>query len=106
VYFSSKKNVKGSIMELAMRMEAAGAGEIILHNVDRDGTFEGYDLDVLKEVVANTRIPIVPLGGAGDILDFTKAIEQAGAHAVAASSMFIFKKNNRDSILINYQKIN
>jgi imidazole glycerol phosphate synthase subunit HisF len=55
-------------------------------------------------VVASTGIPIVPLGGAGDIQDFTKAIKQAGAHAVAASSMFIFKKNNRDSILINYQK--
>lgn len=104
VYFSGKKNAKSSILELAMQIESNGAGEIILHNVDRDGTFEGYDLDTLAEVVGRTRIPIVPLGGAGDILDFKKAIEKAGAHAVAASSMFIFKKNNRDSILINYQK--
>ena len=104
VYFSGKKNVKASVVELAKRIEGHGAGEIILHNVDRDGTFEGYDLEMLQEVVASTGIPIVPLGGAGDIQDFTKAIKQAGAHAVAASSMFIFKKNNRDSILINYQK--
>lgn len=105
VFFSGKKSMNISIKEFAKSMENLGAGEIILHNIDLDGTFNGYDLEVLQEVVNATKIPVVPLGGAAKLSDLQGAIEKAGSHAVAAASMFVFKNNDRNSILINYQKL-
>jgi cyclase len=102
VFFSGKKNKKILITAFAKEMENRGAGEIILHNVDREGTFAGYDLELLQEVVQATTIPVVPLGGAGGHADLDRALESAGAHAVAAASLFVFKNNDRNSILINY----
>ena len=80
---------------------AAGAGEILLHAVYREGTFKGYDLDLIAAVTAAVPVPVVPLGGARDMNDLAAAIG-AGASAVAASSMFVYKRNDVRSILINY----
>jgi cyclase len=102
VFLSGKKVLKTNIPEFAKRLEEAGAGEIILHSIDKEGTFSGYDLEMLQKVVKSTTIPVVPLGGAAGSADFKKAIFECGAHAAAAASVFFFKNNDRDSILINY----
>jgi len=104
VFFSGKKSMNVSLVDFAKQMEERGAGEIVLHNVDREGTFSGYDLESLAEVVNATGIPVVPLGGARNITDMADALK-AGAHAMAASGLFVFKNNDRNSILINYQSI-
>lgn len=84
----------------ARRMEELGAGEILLTSIDRDGTQEGYDLELVKQVAAAVRIPVVAAGGAGKLDDF-KAAVTAGASAVAAGSFFVFHGKHR-AVLITY----
>jgi cyclase len=80
---------EGSPMELAKRAEAAGAGEILLNNVDRDGLMQGYDLKLIQSVAAAVAIPVIACGGAGGVADMAAALS-AGAHAAAAGSMYVF----------------
>ncbi|MBI3647193.1 MAG: imidazole glycerol phosphate synthase subunit HisF [Actinobacteria bacterium] len=68
-----------------------GAGEILLTSMDRDGTGEGYDLDLLREVASATTVPVVASGGAGTVEHFAEAL-RAGADAVLAASRFHFEE--------------
>lgn len=98
---SGSKNTGIDPVEYAVRMEKFGAGEIFLNSIDRDGTMEGYDIKLIKEVSSSLNIPLIASGGAGDESDFVKAIKDGGASAVAAGSLFVFQGKNR-SVLINY----
>jgi imidazole glycerol-phosphate synthase subunit HisF len=75
---------------LAARLEGEGAGEILITSIDRDGTLAGYDLELVRQVAAAVRIPVIASGGAGSYADFDAALREAGASAVAASAMFQF----------------
>lgn len=87
-------------VDFAADMERRGAGELILNSIDRDGTMQGYDLDLLRAITRNSDIPVIISGGAGKLDDFRQAV-QAGASAVAAGSMFVFQGRHR-AVLINY----
>lgn len=87
--------------ELAQKAEAAGAGEIFLTSIDRDGTFSGYDLDLIKRVSQAVGIPVIACGGAAEITDFSQAVVDGGASALAAGSMFVFQRPHR-AVLISY----
>lgn len=69
--------------------ENEGAGEILLTSIDRDGTLQGYDLDLIREVSQAVSIPVIASGGCGTYEHMYEAI-QAGASAVAAGAMFLF----------------
>ena len=73
--------------DLAIYLEAEGAGEILLMARDRDGTMEGYDLPTLHKVAGAVDIPVIAAGGCGTYEHMRQAIE-AGADAVAAGAMF------------------
>lgn len=96
------KTLKISISNAAIAAENAGAGEIIINSVDRDGLMNGLDVDVITEVSAKVGIPIVACGGAGNVAHIQEAVH-AGASAVAAGSMFVFHGKQK-GILINYPK--
>lgn len=85
----------------AVRMEAAGAGEILLTSIDRDGTMNGYDLELIKSVTASVSVPVVVCGGAGETAHFAKAVNESGASAVAVGSMVVYQGKNR-AVLINF----
>jgi cyclase len=76
--------------EWARYVERLGAGEILLTSIERDGTMQGYDLQLLERVVENVNIPVIVSGGAGNYQHLFEAIEQGGAAAVAAASIFHF----------------
>jgi cyclase len=84
----------------AKRMQEAGAGEIFLNSVDKDGTFEGYDYGLIKQISSVLDIPLIACGGAGSVDDFRQAVEH-GASAVAAGSLFVFQRPHR-AVLISY----
>jgi cyclase len=84
----------------ATRMQELGAGELLLTAVDRDGTNAGFDLDLIRRVTAAVDIPVVACGGASDLRDFRLACE-AGASAVAAGSLFVFRRPHR-AVLITF----
>ena len=73
----------------ARSLAAAGAGEIFLASVSRDGTLSGYDLELVHAVADSVSIPVIASGGAGTYEHLRLALE-AGAHAVAASAMWAF----------------
>ena len=70
-------------------MQDMGAGEILITSIDRDGTMEGYDLDLVAAICSSVSIPVIASGGAGSYADMVNAV-RAGASAVAAASIFHF----------------
>ncbi len=102
---NGKKNTNLSPVDFAKKMEEAGAGEIILTSIDRDGTYKGFDVELIKLVADSVSIPVVACGGASKIADFTDAIVKGGASAVAAGSLFVYASEQK-GIMINYPKQN
>jgi cyclase len=78
---------------LAWTKEAVqrGAGEVLLNSMDKDGTKDGFDLELIKLIRSNISVPIIASGGAGKVTDFYPAI-LAGADALLAASVFHFKE--------------
>jgi cyclase len=74
----------------AKELADRGAGEILLTSVDRDGTMQGYDLELIEQVTSAVKIPVIASGGAGNYQHMIDAVKQAGASAVAAASIFHF----------------
>jgi len=88
----------------AKHVEDSGAGEIFLNSIDRDGTGEGYDIEMIKRVVDSTSLPVIACGGVGEYEHFVEGIVQGGASAVAAANIFNFKElsdRNARRILLN-----
>jgi imidazole glycerol-phosphate synthase subunit HisF len=90
-------------VEYAKIAQDLGAGEIIVCAIDREGTGKGYDLKLLELVSSAVNIPVVALGGAGKLSDFSDAIIQTNVSAVAAGDMFIFHGKHK-AVLITYPK--
>lgn len=88
-------------LEFAVKMQAMGAGEILLNSIDRDGVMSGYDLQLIKMVTDAVDIPVIACGGAGNIQHFSEALKSAKAAAVAAGSFFVFHGKHR-AVLISY----
>ena len=74
----------------AREVERLGAGEILLTSIERDGTMQGYDLDLIGSVTRSAGIPVIASGGAGKYQDMYEAISVANGSAVAAASIFHF----------------
>lgn len=85
----------------ARRAEASGAGELLLASIDRDGTGQGFDLEVIAAVSAAVSIPVIACGGAATYADLRRPVVEAGASAVAAGSVFVYVGRKR-GVLINY----
>lgn len=85
-----KTKVKEDPVTLAKKAEELGAGEILLNSITFDGTMLGYDIDLVREVVDAVSIPVIACGGAKDIYDLKKILENGKAHAAAAGSLFVF----------------
>lgn len=77
--------------EWAKEAELRGAGEILLQNVDRDGTGQGYDLDLIEQVAQATTIPVIACSGIGRYEQYAEGVK-AGASAVAAANIWHFKE--------------
>lgn len=98
--YSGSKKEKIELNSALKRAQDLGAGELVINSIERDGTMNGYDNSLIRLVARELKIPIVALGGAGNIQHFADAI-QHGASAVAAGSMFIFQGVHR-AVLISY----
>jgi len=88
------------LISAAEKAGSLGAGELLLHQIDGDGLYTGYDAEVLQEVQPHTPLPLVLAGGCRGKLDFTDE-SAAGASGLAASSCFVFYGRHR-AVLIHY----
>ncbi len=87
-------------LDFAQKAVAAGAGEVLITAVDRDGEMAGYDLELISQAAQGVRVPLIALGGAGSLEDIKAAID-AGASAAAAGALFVFHGPHR-AVLITY----
>ena len=85
-----RRNTNIDALEWAMRAQRLGAGEILLTSMDRDGTRNGYDIELTRTVANAVRIPVIASGGAGKLEHFHEALTAGGASAVLAASLFHF----------------
>lgn len=90
-----------SPLEFAKCMEQMGAGELIVQSVSLDGSMQGYDIPMLKEISEAVGIPVVGLGGAGEETHLREAFFRAYLSGVAAGSLFVYKGSQK-GVLINY----
>jgi imidazole glycerol-phosphate synthase subunit HisF len=88
-------------VKFAAQMQEMGAGEILLTSIDRDGTMQGYDLDLVKRITDTVNVPVIACGGAGKVSDFKAVVEEGGASAAAAGSMVVYFGRNR-AVLVNF----
>jgi imidazole glycerol-phosphate synthase subunit HisF len=95
------KKTKLDPISTAKQMEQYGAGELIINNVDNDGVMKGYDTSYMKQIIDAVNIPVIPLGGAGNLQHLQEIIIDGGASAAAAGSIFVFHGKHK-AVLINY----
>ncbi len=96
----SRKPTDKDLVEHVRAAVEAGAGEVFVNDVARDGTGKGYDLDLVRTVARAVDVPVIACGGAGTLEDFREAA-LAGASGVAAGSMFVYLGKHR-AVMINY----
>jgi len=95
------KSVGVAPIEYAKQLESLGAGEIMLTSVDREGTWEGYHLEILQKVSSAVNIPVICNGGAGKLEHIREAVFNGGASGVAIGSMAVYQRKGR-GVLINF----
>lgn len=88
-------------VDFARQVEEAGCGEIVINSIDRDGTMQGYHLDLIQELCDAVTVPITALGGAGSLAHVGELVSATGTIGAAAGSLFVFKGKYR-AVLINY----
>ena len=98
---NGRYNTKRNVLEMAVLAQEAGAGEIVINSIDKDGEMKGYDL-VLAKIIRNAvNIPITILGGAGSLTDIEDLIRTCGVIGASAGSLFVFKGVYK-AVLISY----
>lgn len=88
-------------VQFSRLMQECGAGEIIIQSIDNDGAMTGYDIDLLRSIMAAVDLPVVALGGAGNQSHLVSARRDGNANGLAAGSMFVYHSSAR-GVLINY----
>lgn len=88
-------------LDLALKMQDYGTGEIIINSIDNDGMMKGYDINLLKMICKSLEIPVVACGGAWKLEHLREAYYEGFAQSLAAGSMFVFH-GPRKAVLINY----
>ena len=87
-----RQNTGLDALEWAARVEALGAGEILLTSMDADGTKAGYDLELTRTIAENVSIPVIASGGCGSLEHFSEVFEKTGCDAALAASLFHYRE--------------
>jgi len=85
----------------AKRGQELGCGEILLTSIDREGTWSGFDLDLVRKVSEVVDLPVIAHGGAGEMEHISTVLGQSGASAVALGSMVVYQKKDM-GVLVNF----
>ena len=88
-------------LDLAVELQELGVGEIVINSIDRDGSMQGYDLELAKMLKKSLSVPMTMLGGAGSLDDLVSLFDTVGIVGGAAGSLFVFKGKYR-AVLISY----
>lgn len=97
-------STKYSLADAVLLVTSLGIGEIIVNSIDRDGTWSGFDLNLVSSVVEQVTVPVVALGGAGKLEHIGQVVKEANASAVGLGSMAVFQAKGM-GVLIKFPKI-
>ncbi len=100
---SGKKRLKRKPVDWAKEAEQLGAGEILLTSIDHEGTWKGFDIELISNVANSVSIPVIAHGGGGSIEHITDVVKISNASAVGLGSMIVFQKQGR-GVLVNFPK--
>ncbi len=92
---------KERVVEWAKKMESAGVGELLITSINREGTWSGYDIDLITRITNSVQIPVIANGGAGSISDIAEVVKRANASACAVGSMVMYQKKDM-GVLVNF----
>jgi cyclase len=95
------KKIKKNPVEWAVELEKLGAGELLITSIDRDGTWNGYDTEIIHKITSNVNIPVIANGGAGKVEHIYEVIKSGGASAVALGSMVVYQAKDM-GVLVNF----
>ncbi|MBJ6749682.1 AglZ/HisF2 family acetamidino modification protein [Geomonas anaerohicana] len=98
---AGKRNTGRNPVEWAQELEALGAGEILLTSIDREGSWAGFDVELVHAVAQAVTVPVIAHGGAGSVKDIGTVVREGGASAVAVGSMVVFQKKGM-GVLVNF----
>ena len=98
---SGSQKLSYNPIEWAMNLEMQGVGELLLTSIDNEGSWSGYDIELLKKVSSVVTVPVIANGGAGKLEDLSDAVVIGGASAVAIGSMVVYQKKDM-GVLINF----
>ena len=88
-------------MEWSVELERRGAGELLITSMDRDGTWKGYDTDLINKITEAVNVPVIANGGAGSIEDIENVVKRGNASAVALGSMVVYQSKGM-GVLVNF----
>ena len=92
--YGGKKETGIDAIEWAKKMESFGAGEILLTSIDMDGTKDGYDMDLTREIVDTVSIPVIASGGCGRPEDMISVFKETNVEAALAASIFHYETHS------------
>ncbi|WP_439145969.1 AglZ/HisF2 family acetamidino modification protein [Vibrio sp.] len=95
------KKTSVDLVPFIKQLQVLGVGEIILNNIDLDGTMKGYDIELVENLKGQMSVPLTVCGGAGSHRDLSTLIKSSSPIGLAAGSLFVFKGKYR-AVLINY----
>lgn len=102
VYVSDgSEKIEVQVIEYAKRLEKAGAGEILLTAMDKDGTWSGFDIEIIRKVSQAVSVPVIANGGAGNISHIEEAVKNGHASAVCLGSMIVYQQKGM-GVLVNF----
>lgn len=95
------KKQKSNPLEWAKYLESLGVGEILVTSMDREGTWDGFDVEITREIAKAVKVPVIANGGAGTIHHIAAVMRDGGASAVALGSMVVYQKKGM-GVLVNF----
>lgn len=94
-----KQNI--DIVQWAKQLENAGVGELLITSIDKEGSWNGFDIELLKSITQNVQVPVISHGGCGTIAHISEAVKQANVSACAVGSMVVYQKKGM-GVLVNF----
>ena len=98
---NGKEQHKIEPLDFALQMQEKGAGEIIIQSMEKDGMMQGFDAALIKKITEAVTIPVVALGGAGNMAHFKELYNQCPTSGIASGSTFVYQGSMK-GVLINY----
>jgi len=96
-----RKKQSTDVLNWAMELENSGVGELLITSVEREGRWDGYDIELIKSITENVQVPVIANGGCGTIEHIDEVVKKANASACAVGSMVVYQKKGM-GVLVNF----